>query len=222
MTSCTLCGLRSRWTIPFACAAPSALHIWTPIASTWSAGIGAAADRVAQRLARQVLHDEVRLTVGGLAEVEDLDDVLVRDHVDRARLVEEAGDDVGIARQNGVQQLDRHLAAEDRVLGEVDDAHSALAQKARDPVVPDRVVNQSWRWCDTTVASPQPRRAGAENLKILSPSIRTFYVRHLRPKSQLFPGSRASFLDTPLQNSNSAMIPPEERRRGGEKSEPVI
>ena len=51
-----------------------------------------------------------------------------------------------IARQHGVQQLDRHLAADDRVLGQVDDAHAPLAQQARDPVVPDRLVDQSWRW----------------------------------------------------------------------------
>ena len=106
-------------------------------------GHRAAGDRVTQRFARQVLHDEVRLAVGRLAEVQDLDDVLVRDHVDRARLVEETGDDVRVARQHGVQQLDGHLAAEDRVLGQVDDPHAPLAQKARDPVVPDRVVNQS-------------------------------------------------------------------------------
>jgi hypothetical protein len=42
-----------------------------------------------------------------------------------------------------VQQLDRHLAAEDGVLGEVDDPHSTLAELARDAVVPDRVVDQA-------------------------------------------------------------------------------
>ena len=94
-------------------------------------------DRLGQRLARQVLHDEVRLAVRGLAEVEDLDDVLVRDHVDRAGLVEEAGDDVRIARQDRVQQLDRHLAADHRVLGQVHHAHAPLAEQADDPIISD-------------------------------------------------------------------------------------
>ena len=154
-----------------------------------------------------------------LAEVEDLDDVLVRDHVDRARLVEEAGDDVGIARQHGVQQLDRHLAAEDRVLGEIDDAHSALAQKARDPVVPDRVVNQRGSGGHDR-GSPQPRRGGAENLKILRPR-----EAILRPdgkaKCQMFPAAEhpssppASELE--FRNDSSRRC-----RSRWEKTEPVI
>ena len=50
---------------------------------------GPPGDGLAQRLALQEFHDEVGLAVRGLPEVEDLDDVRVRDHVDRARLVEE-------------------------------------------------------------------------------------------------------------------------------------
>jgi len=65
----------------------------------------------------------------------------VRDHVDRAGFVEESRDDVRIARQHRVQQLDRHLAADDRVLRQIDDTHAALAQLARDAVVADRLVD---------------------------------------------------------------------------------
>ena len=64
-----------------------------------------------------------------LPEVQDLDDVLVRDHVDRARLVEETRDDVRVARQGGVQQLDRDLATDDGVLRQIYDTHPALAER---------------------------------------------------------------------------------------------
>ena len=129
--------------MPLACAAPSALHICTAIASTCSGVIGPRAIASVSDSPDRYSMMKYGWPSVRLAEVEDLDDVLVRDHVDRARLVEEAGDDVRVARQHRVQQLDRDLAAEDGVLGEVDDAHSALAQKARDAVVPDRVVNQA-------------------------------------------------------------------------------
>src|SRR6185295_2631406 len=103
----------------------------------------AAHDAVGQRLARQVLHREVRLAVGGLAEVEDLDDVLVPDEVDGARLVEEAGHDVGVARERDVQQLDGDAAADDRVLGEVDDPHPPLADLLDNLVVAYRLADQA-------------------------------------------------------------------------------
>ncbi len=104
---------------------------------------GAARDALVHRLAAEELHDEVGLPVGGLTEVEDLDDVLVPDGVDGARLVEEAGDDLGLPRQRHVQQLDRDLAPDDRVLGLIDHAHAPLAQLAGDPVVADRLPDQA-------------------------------------------------------------------------------
>ena len=102
-----------------------------------------ARDAVVQGLAGQELHDEVGLPVGGLAEVHDLDDVLVSDGVDRARLVEEAGDHLGIARQRQVQELDRDLASDHRMLGLVHHPHPALTQLPGDPVVPDRRPDQA-------------------------------------------------------------------------------
>ena len=54
------------------------------------------------------------------------------DVVDRLRLVEEAGHDVGVRRELGVQDLERDLLADDRVLGEVDHAHAADAENAVD------------------------------------------------------------------------------------------
>ena len=40
-----------------------------------------------------------------------------------------------------VQQLDGDLAADHRVLGQIDDAHAALTKLTRDSVVTDRVVD---------------------------------------------------------------------------------
>ena len=57
--------------------------------------------------------------------------------VDRARLVEEAGDDLGIARQRGVQDLDRDLRPITGCSARYTDAHPALAELPGDPVVAD-------------------------------------------------------------------------------------
>ena len=105
----------------------------------------APSDELAERLALEELHDEVGLAAGRLAEVQDLDDVLVRDHVDGARLVEEAGDDVGIGRQDGVEQLDGDPAPHDRVLGQADHPHRPLPELLDDPVVPDHLVGKGGR-----------------------------------------------------------------------------
>jgi hypothetical protein len=102
-------------------------------------------DGPTERLALEELHDEVGLTAGGLAEVQNLDDVLVRDHVDRTRLIEEAGDDVGIGRQDGVEQLDGDLAPHDRVLGQANHAHRPLPELLDDPVVPDHLIAKGGR-----------------------------------------------------------------------------
>ena len=56
----------------------------------------------------QELHHEVVPVVVGDVEIEDLEDVVVADDVDRARLVEEAIDDFFVVRELRVQELDRH------------------------------------------------------------------------------------------------------------------
>ena len=68
----------------------------------------------------------------------------------------------GSRGQHRVQQLDRHLAADDGVLGQVHDAHAALAEEARDPVVPDRLVDQARGRHDRVPSTLDARR---QNLK---------------------------------------------------------
>ena len=76
---------------------------------------GALVDQRLQRPALEELHDEEAGAVLGGVEVEDLEDVVVPDHVDRARFVEEAVDDLLLVRVLRVEELDRHLAADDGV-----------------------------------------------------------------------------------------------------------
>ena len=67
--------------------------------------------------------------------------MLVADEVHGARLVEEALHVAGVPRHVEVDRLDGHLAADDGVLGLVDRAHSAGADKRQDPVGSDQRAN---------------------------------------------------------------------------------
>ena len=69
-----------------------------------------------QRLALQVLHDEVVDRRGLHGHVEDADDVLVPDDVHRARLGEEARHEIGMHGEVRMEDLHRHLAADEHVL----------------------------------------------------------------------------------------------------------
>ena len=123
----TLPGLTSRWTIPAAWAASSALAIWAPISATRSTGSGPLdADQVGQRRRVDQLHDDE-----GAAPV--LDDVV---QGDRGRVVEPGGGPrlphhprlgrapllLGHGRREH-HFLDRDLATQDRILGTPDNAH---------------------------------------------------------------------------------------------------
>ena len=74
------------------------------------------------------LHHVERTPVGQLAELVDVDDVRVLDHVDRQRLAQEARDHLGRARQLAPQDLDRGATAEQPVLRLVDRAAAARGE----------------------------------------------------------------------------------------------
>ena len=80
------------------------------------------------------LHGEEDRARRGLAEVGDVDDVLVADLRGRLGLLHEARDQVGLAREVFRQDLERDLLLDEDVLGEVDDAHAAFAELADDAV----------------------------------------------------------------------------------------
>ena len=87
-----------------------------------------AADALLERLALDVLEDDVRrrmVRVALLAGVDDADDVRVVELRDRARLAAEALELVGVAGDLAVHELDRDLALEHRVEGAVHRRHAA-------------------------------------------------------------------------------------------------
>ena len=85
-------------------------------------------EHAAQVGALEQLHHVERPPVGQLAELVDVDDVRVLDHVDRQRLAQEARDHLGRARQLATQDLDRRATAEQPVLGLVDRAAAARGE----------------------------------------------------------------------------------------------
>ena len=77
-----------------------------------------------QRIAFDELHDEIRDAVR-LADVGNLDDVLVVDAIDGARLAQEALAMLGDERQLGTQDLDRAEPRDELVTREIHDRHAA-------------------------------------------------------------------------------------------------
>ena len=92
-----------------------------------------AADAVLQRLALDVLEDDVRPAVL-LAGVDDADDVRVGELGDRARLAAEALELVRVRGDLAVHELDRDAALEDGVEGAIDRRHPAGPDLGVQPV----------------------------------------------------------------------------------------
>ena len=90
----------------------------------------------AQRLAFEQLRDGVGHAVVR-AEVEDREDVRVRERRDGLGLALEAGQRVGVRRQVRREDLDGHLAIELRVARAVDLAHPPGAERREDLVGPE-------------------------------------------------------------------------------------
>ena len=93
----------------------------------------AAGDELGERLAVDVLHRDVRDAVG-LADVEDLDDVRMRQPRGDPPLAQEARAQVLVAREILGEALERDVAAELDVAREVDDRHRAVTERALDLV----------------------------------------------------------------------------------------
>ena len=77
--------------------------------------------------------------LGVLADVVDRDDVRVREDARRLRLAHEALAELArlgivVVPLRGPDRLDGHEPADDRILGEVDDAHRPLAELVQDLV----------------------------------------------------------------------------------------
>ncbi len=95
-----------------------------------------AVGQVLERLAVHQLHDQEVATLL-LCELVDRADVRVIQRRGRPRLPLEPRQRLGILGQGIGQELERHLPAEDQVLGLVDHAHAAAPELLEDLVVGD-------------------------------------------------------------------------------------
>ena len=140
----TFSGLMSRWTMPFSCAATRPESTCTRMSITSSNGSPpSAADAVGQRLADELLHDEVGAAVVERAEVVHLADVRVADRAGGARLLVEAPHGVLLPRLGRVEHLDGDRAPDGQVLGLEDGAHPALAEhRAHDVLAADGLAEE--------------------------------------------------------------------------------
>ena len=131
----TFSGFTSRCTMPAACAAASASSVGSTTSSA-SPGREHAelAEHLAQAAALQVLHGEVEQPVV-LALVEDGDDTGVRQPRRRPCLPDEPRRELRVVGEVPVHDLERDVAVEAAVEGEVDGGH-ATARDARGHGVP--------------------------------------------------------------------------------------
>ena len=130
-----LSGLRSRWTRPrrWAWSRPSAIcsaRARRALVAERAGGV----DQPAEVGAVGVVHRQVQQPLAGLAEVDDADDVGVRQPAGGLGLAREPGDHLGVVGHVAVQDLDREPPAHADVLGPVDPAHAALAEELLDAV----------------------------------------------------------------------------------------
>ena len=133
----TFSGLRSRWRMPALCAAISAWQISRQMRIARSTGSDPASlNQVRQIGAVEILHHEINRAVDGGAGVEHVDDVRVADARCRPCLRAEARHHLALAGVGGVQDLDRHAAADLDVLGLEHLAHAAFADAAAHQVAP--------------------------------------------------------------------------------------
>ena len=93
-------------------------------------------DQLLEVAAADVAHGDVDDAVL-LARVVDRDDARVVERCDHLRLLDEALAEVAVAAEVVGERLDRRLAAEDRVLGVVDEAHAAAAEQSEHAVAGD-------------------------------------------------------------------------------------
>ena len=135
----TLAGFRSRWTIPFRCAASSADAISTPILRSWASGSGPVGEPLARasRPSSQ-LHDE-EVPRGGrrtrdFFERVDRGDARMVQRGEEPRLPLEPLSSLFTFKELFRQYLDRDLSREARVPRPVDLPHPARTEEREDLV----------------------------------------------------------------------------------------
>ena len=134
-------GLRSRWRIPLLCRYVKASPTWRRIDRAWPTGIGLPAFmNLSQVSALDVLgHQERQAGFGRRAEIEDREDVGVRDARQQFRLAVEAGPAwLGILARGDRQDLHADEPIQGVLPGQVNLAHPAFIERPQDLAAGDR------------------------------------------------------------------------------------
>jgi hypothetical protein len=137
----TLAGFRSRWTMPFSCAASSASQICLAMADASSK---ARAPRTLMTSASVVAFDEFeheKARVAALLQVVDRGDVLMIQRRKRFRLPLKPADARWIPGEFLWQDLDGRVPFEPGVAHPVDLAHAALAEQRGDLIGPELLAD---------------------------------------------------------------------------------
>ena len=121
-------GFRSRWTIPFSCAAASPCAICTPYSIVLRCGSAPLIEQRAQAFSFQQLGDQERRALV-LTDVMNGENVGVVQRGHCARLLLEATQAVGFAGEGFRQNFQGDIAPEACVFGAIDFAHAARAKR---------------------------------------------------------------------------------------------
>ena len=132
----TLCGFRSRWTMPRRCARARASATCAPSASASRTGRGPRRSTAGQRLAFDILHHDEGAAVVGLAHLVHGADIRMIQRGRGLGFAQQVPAGVVVIAAVGRQELDRDVALERQVAGQVHVAHTAAPQQTDDAVVP--------------------------------------------------------------------------------------
>ncbi len=147
-----------------------------------------------ERLALVERHGKEESPLVRLADVEDRADVVVVECRRRLRFLDEARLRARIPSQLRRQKLERHLAAEARVLGLVDLAHPACAEARENPIVGDLVADHL-KLADTV----RPIRCGQYSRSSSARFPTPWAAPPRRPEEPGRPFRRACGLHSPLE-----------------------
>ena len=130
----TFCGFKSRWTTPSTCAAsrPAANLLKDGHHLAWRK-LSAFHQNALQIPPLDVVHRDELASIGA-AEIEDPDDVLVRDLAGENQLLLETAENIGMAGQFRADHLEGHQAVQLMIARLVYSAHAAFAQALQDLV----------------------------------------------------------------------------------------
>ena len=151
--STMLAGFRSRWTMPFSCAASSAGGDLPRDGEGVGERQGAAFEPIGQRRSFDQLEDQCGDAVGFFQPV-DRADVRVIERRERPRFAREAGAALGVGGEVGRQDLDGDVATELAVARAIDLAHAAGAERGDDRVGPELTIHHR----ESYLPQPRPRR----------------------------------------------------------------